>query len=127
MFQAENNGARFHPYVCLSFIEAKYKALTASSKGAIWCRRCLEDIGQVQPKPTTLYCDNQGALTLSANPVFHARTKHVKAQHHFIWDAVKRGEVSVEYVHTTKNLANMLTKALPTETHKKHSSELALV
>lgn len=100
--------------------------MTAASKEAIWCRRCLQDIGQKQSSPTRICCDNQGALALTANPVFHARTKHVEVQHHFIRDAIQRGEVTMEYIHTTKNLSDMLTKSLPAETQRKHCKELVL-
>lgn len=63
---------------------------------------------------------------LTVNPIFHAQTKHVEVQHHFIRDAVKREEVEVKYIHTTKNLSDMLTKSLPAKTQKRHCKELVL-
>lgn len=92
-----------NPSVCLLSTKAEYKGLTAAAKEAIWCCRRLQDIGQSQQKPTKIFCDNQGALALSANPVFHARTKHMEVQHHFICDVVWRGEVETEYIHTSQN------------------------
>jgi hypothetical protein len=50
---------------------------------AIWLKRLLQDIGFQQVELTTLYFDSQSAITLSANPKFHSRSKHVDTQYHF--------------------------------------------
>lgn len=113
--------------ICLSSSEAEYKALTSAAKEAIWERRCLADIGQEQSKPTTLYCDNQGAISLSNNPVFHSRTKHIAIHHHFIRDVVASKEIRLEYIHTQLNAANMLTKPLLTELQQRHCEKLGLI
>lgn len=70
--------------VCLSSTEAEYKALTSAAKEAVWDRRCLANIGHEQKEPTVVYCDNQGAIALSSNPIYHSRTKHIAIHHHFI-------------------------------------------
>lgn len=98
-----------------------------AAKEAIWDRRCLVDIGQVQEEATTLHCDNQGAIALANNPVFHSRTKHIELHHHFIRDVVERGEIRLSYISTSDNLADLLTKALTTEVHMKHCRSLGIV
>ena len=59
-----------------------------------------------------IYCDNQGAMALAKNPQFHARTKHIDIQHHYVREQVNAGSVALEYVPTEKQVADGLTKAL---------------
>ena len=60
--------------------------------------------------------DNQGSIALAHNPVFHARTKHIDIQHHYIRDEVAAGRINLTYVPTSEMIADGLTKAL---THAK--------
>ena len=106
---------------------AEYKALSNGAKEAIWLRQLLGELRQsTQPitlrsdedaarevnKPTVLYCDNQSAIKLAKNPVQHQRTKHVKLAWHLIRQAIKDGDVRVEFVRTALQDADILTKAL---------------
>lgn len=102
--------------VCLSFTEAEYKAATSTAKEAVWDRRCLADMGQKQKQPTILYCDNMGAIALSRKPVFHSKTKHVAVHHHYVRDVIAEGDIELKYIKTADNLADVLTKPLPSET-----------
>ena len=61
----------------LSSTEAEYRALCSTAMEAVWLRRMLTEIGFSQTGPTELRVDNQSALALAKNPVFHARTKHM--------------------------------------------------
>ena len=61
----------------------------------------------------TVFCDNQGAVQLSKNQVFHERTKHIDIKLHFIREVVARGSVRVDKVSTEDNPADMITKPLP--------------
>jgi hypothetical protein len=56
--------------------------------------------------------DNKSAIALSKNPVHHDRSKHIDTRFHFIRDCVEKGEVEIDHVRTTDELANILTKAL---------------
>ena len=69
--------------------------------------------------PKTLFCDNQGAISLAKNPTHHAKTKHVDVQLHFIRDHVEQGTINVEYCPTEDMLADLMTKGLPHERHKR--------
>jgi hypothetical protein len=75
-------------------------------------RRILADIGQTQTSPTTIREDNQGAIKLASNPVFHARTKHIDVKFHYVRQEIQRKEIALEYCPTTDNIADMLTKPL---------------
>ena len=58
-------------------------------------------------------CDNQGAIALSKDNKFHARTKHIDLRYHFIREAVEDGKINVKYVPTNDNVSDIFTKALP--------------
>ena len=63
-------------------------------------------------KPLRLNCNNQGAIALAKDNKFHSRTKHIDLQFHFIREAVEDNKLSVTYIPTEENMANIFTKAL---------------
>ena len=64
-------------------------------------------------KLTVLYEDNQSAISLAKNPVYHACSKHIEIQHHFIRSKVETREIELIYLLTTEMIADALTKPLP--------------
>ncbi|GAA0151726.1 hypothetical protein LIER_10381 [Lithospermum erythrorhizon] len=58
--------------------------------------------------------DNLSATYLSANPVFHARTKHIEIDFHFVREQVARKELQVQFISTKDQIADVLTKPLST-------------
>ena len=60
----------------------------------------------------TIYCDNTSAINISKNPVQHSRTKHIDIRHHFIRELVERNALTLEYVETANQLADIFTKSL---------------
>ncbi|GJV14424.1 retrotransposon protein, putative, ty1-copia subclass [Tanacetum coccineum] len=97
--------------VALSSIEAEYMALTKAVKEAIWLRGLLEELG-VELNTVTVNCDNQGAIHLSHNHVFHKRTKHINVRYHFIREVLEAKLVKVLKVGTEHNVADALTKVV---------------
>ncbi|KAM2365790.1 hypothetical protein ACFX1X_004563 [Malus domestica] len=76
--------AKKQPTVARSSIEAEYRSLTNSAAELTWICKLLIDVGLQLPSPPKLWCDNISALHLAKNPVFHARTKHVELDYHYI-------------------------------------------
>jgi hypothetical protein len=70
--------ARKQQTVSRSSTEAKYKALANATAEIIWIRTLLDELCVPHPSAAALWCNNLGATYLSANPVFHARTKHIE-------------------------------------------------
>lgn len=66
----------------------------------------------VAPDSIPLKGDNQGSIALAHNPVFHARTKHIDIQHHYIRDEVAAGRIELTHVPTAEMVADGLTKPL---------------
>ncbi|KAK4386523.1 Retrovirus-related Pol polyprotein from transposon TNT 1-94 [Sesamum angolense] len=98
--------------VAQSSAEAEYIAAAATSNQAIWLRRILEDIGEKQEEPTTIYCDNKSAIAITKNPVQHSRTKHIDIKYHSLREATTRGEIELKYCSIEEQLADIFTKAL---------------
>ena len=72
----------------------------------------------MQSSPTMIYCNNQSAIVLTKNPQFHARTKHIEIQFHFIREVVEDGQIRLEYIHTSQNTAYIFTKGLTKDKHQ---------
>jgi hypothetical protein len=99
--------------VALSTAEAEYMALSDASREATWLRWLLEDmLGQPLPGPVPIMEDNQAAIQIAENPVHHDRSKHIDIRFHFTRDKIKDQTITVAYVHTSEQQADILTKAL---------------
>ncbi|GJY02591.1 retrovirus-related pol polyprotein from transposon TNT 1-94 [Tanacetum coccineum] len=86
-------------------------ALTEDVKEAIWLRGLLEKLN-VEVNIMAVNCDNQGAIHLSRNHVFHERTKHLNVRYHFIKEVLEAKTVEVLKVGTKHNVADALTKVV---------------
>ena len=103
----------FRSTTALSTAEAEYMALASATQEALWLRSLITELGLPVPTPLKLKEDNQACIHLAHDPVHPKRTKHIDIRYHFIRDHVHKGHVSIEYVPTKDNLADLLTKALP--------------
>jgi len=98
--------------VALSSTEAEYMGLTEAAKEAVFLRKFLNELGFEKLSEMTLFNDNQSALKLSENPIYHNRTKHIDVRHHFIREVVSSGEIKISHLSTGEMPADMLTKAI---------------
>ena len=64
--------------VALSSTEADYIVANQASCEALWLRKLMVDLFDMEPSPTFIQCDNQSCIKLSENPVFHDRSKHIE-------------------------------------------------
>jgi hypothetical protein len=120
-------GSKKQPTVALSTTEAEYMALCQTAKEGIWLERLLGEIGYSPSLPVAILSDNQGAIDLTKNSVYHARTKHIDIRHHFLRDVVEAGQVGVSFCGTEEMVADVLTKGLAKLKHSFFCKGLGLV
>jgi hypothetical protein len=80
----------------------------------LWVQKLLTELGVQHPPVARLWCDNSGAKYLSANPVFHTRTKHIEIDFHFVRERVAQKLLDIRFIHTGDQGADGFTKSLPT-------------
>ncbi|XP_016679081.1 uncharacterized protein [Gossypium hirsutum] len=101
----------------LSSSEAEHTTITSSACQGLWLGRILADVNMKQKEATVIYCDNQAVISMSKNPSFHGRTKHINIRVYLIRDLVSDGSIIPKYCNTNEQVANILTKSLPREKH----------
>lgn len=67
--------------------------------------------------PVHVFCNNQNAIQLTKNVVFHKRSKHINIQYHFTREFVEKNEIKIIYLKIDLMLADVFTKALPKIKH----------
>ena len=92
----------------------------------MWIHTFLSEIGHPLKEPIKFYVDNQSAIKLVENPVAHDRTKHIDIKYHFIRDIESRKIISVKYCPTNDQVADVLTKPLSREKHKRFTEQMGL-
>ncbi|RVW73373.1 Retrovirus-related Pol polyprotein from transposon TNT 1-94 [Vitis vinifera] len=100
-------------FVARSSTEAEYRALADTTSELLWLRWLLKDLGVSTSSATPLYCDNQSAIHIAHNDVFHERTKHIEIDCHFIRYHLLHGALKLFSVFSKDQLADIFTKSLP--------------
>jgi hypothetical protein len=95
--------------VSCSSTEAQYKALAAE---LIWVEALLRELGVTLKERSHLWCNNLGTTFLNANLVFHARTKYIEIDYHFIRERVANNHLDIKSIFTKDQVANGFTKTL---------------
>jgi len=113
--------------VSKSSTEAEYRPLSQAAAEVTWLVRLLSELGVPHTQPVTLHCDSQSALQLAKNPVFHERTKHIEVDCHFTRAKVLEGLLQLTYLPSSLQLADILTKILPSPQHRELISKLGMV
>ena len=107
--------SKLQTIVATSTTEAEFIAASTSVKEGLWLSKLMGEMNGVV-SPVCLMCDNQSTVKLIKNHTSgeRGRSKHIDIQFQAIRDRYQRGELIVQYVETSKQLADMFTKQLPT-------------
>lgn len=97
--------------VSLSSSESEYVALSACVSECIFVGQLLTEILNVPVFPVYVYEDNQSCIKM-ASTLETKRTKHIDIKHHFVRDCVSQGLISLNYVPSAEQIADILTKPL---------------
>lgn len=110
-------GSQQQKAVALSTTEGEFVAASEAAKSAIWVKHLLQELScEVLPN---ICIDNQGALKLIKNSLFHRRTKHISVRYHFIRELVENGEITISYIPTDQQETDLLTKPLGRVIHQR--------
>jgi len=111
--------------VSVSTTEAEYMSLSDAAREAISRTQLFEELGINIPVPALL-SDNQRALAIVEEPTQHQRAKHIRIRYHFIRDTYRQQNISLGYVPTKHQTADILTKALHPSAHQRCVSLMQL-
>jgi hypothetical protein len=101
-----------HVTVSRSSTEAEYRSLAMTTSELLWLQSLLTELGQLSTTMPVLWCDNLGATFLAANPVFHARTKHIELDFHFVREKLADKKLDVRFLCFDDQIADVFTKSL---------------
>lgn len=93
--------------VSRSSAEAEYRALASTTSEVLWLTQLLSDFSITISLPTSIYCDNQAAIHIASNPMFHERTKHIELDCHFVRDKVQENIIKILPIRSKEQLADM--------------------
>ncbi|GAV76750.1 hypothetical protein CFOL_v3_20223 [Cephalotus follicularis] len=97
------------PVVARSIAESEYRAMAHTTCELMWVRQLLTEMGFADASPMQLWYDNQAAIHIASNLVFHERTKHIEVDCHFVREKIQQGLISTYHVKTGEQLADIFT------------------
>lgn len=103
----------------LSSTEAELVALCAAACLGEWLRWILGELGPTLEDPVPFHEDNQSTIKIVTNPKDTGQLKHIDVKHFFVQELVEQGRIKVDYVPSSLQLADILTKSLPAPTFRK--------
>jgi len=100
--------------VTLSTVEAEYMALSEVVREVTWLTNLLEELRfqAYAKKPVNIFVDSKGAIGLAQTNKTSESTKHIDVRCHYVREKLQRGEIQLNYVKSTHNLADIFTKVL---------------
>ncbi|KAL2240897.1 UNVERIFIED_CONTAM: Retrovirus-related Pol polyprotein from transposon RE1 [Sesamum indicum] len=99
--------------VSRSSADAEFWSIASTVCELLWISYVLHGLHVSVPLPISFWCDNNAALHITANPVFHERTKHLYIDCHIVRDQFKLGFISPSHIRGSYQVVDLFTKSLP--------------
>jgi hypothetical protein len=114
--------------ITLGSTEAELVAASEAAKQIVYLRMLLDEIGITQDQPTVLYEDNTGvvAIAMSDATTFSGRSKHIDLRYRYVCEAVQDKKLTVQWVSTMNQVADILTKSLSRQQFERLRSMLGI-
>ena len=98
--------------VARSIVEVEYRAMAHTTFEMMWVRSLLHEMRIMIFIPIKMYCDNQSAIFIASNSVFHERIKHIEVDCYFIRDLVIKKHIVTLYARSEDQLGDIIIKPL---------------
>ncbi|XP_062013935.1 uncharacterized mitochondrial protein AtMg00810-like [Rosa rugosa] len=112
------------PTIARSSAESEYRSLAHASAETTWLGYLLYELGARIQFPILLHCDNLSTTYMASNPVFHARTKHIELDYHYVREKGAQGSHRVCFIPSKDLPADLLTKPFHKSRHLLFSCKL---
>ncbi|KAL5761082.1 hypothetical protein ACOSQ2_019920 [Xanthoceras sorbifolium] len=109
-----------------SSTKTEYRALAQAANEVIWFQSLFSELKLSLYRVPIIWCDNTGATFLAHNSIYHARTKHIELDLHFLRDKITTQVFEVHFVPSNDQLADIFTKPLSSPRFDKLKSKLIL-
>ena len=110
-----------------SSVEVEYSSMALTTCEILWLLYLLKDLHVSHNKLALMYCDNQAALHIATNPVFHERSKHIEADCHIVRNRVLDGTIKAFHVNSRNQLVDIFTKALGVDNFLRLQKRLGVI
>jgi hypothetical protein len=107
-------------------MEAEIKALDLLALAVIYTRNLMEFLGYEITKPTIIFCDNKSAIELCKTLKQTHKSRHIQVRISFIRECFNKRLIEVKFCPTDLNVADVLTKPLPSESFNKHIDKIMM-
>ncbi|KAL0744719.1 hypothetical protein Bca101_101224 [Brassica carinata] len=113
--------------ISCSSAEGEYRAMLKLTNELVWIKGILKHLEIDQATPMTMHCDNQAAIHIASNSVFHERTKHIEVDCHKVRQMIILGVILPCYTRSEDQLADVFTKAARQKTMESIHIRLGLI
>jgi hypothetical protein len=98
--------------ISLSTTEVEYIVAATCCTQVLWMIQKLADLEVKYITLIPIHFDNTSAISVSKNPVFHSKTRHIPIKYHFLREQVTNIVFSFHYIPCKYHIAHIFTKPL---------------